>query len=170
MFHSYVFITGVTSIIRPIVHSGCASSNCVDTHTGSSKIKHHLYLIASAPPEAGIGSRISPLRKQASGGADRTGCAAVNPSCSWLGCSRVGCLSKIIALEGAAICSFKLCSVVKHKIASVSLSAYIHYQVCCWTNSNGGSTRLRGSQWLPYDCSAFLSYGLGVMPFMPLQS
>lgn len=91
-------------------------------------------LTTPVPLEPGIWCGISPLWDSASG----AGCAAGTR------CSRVGCPSEVIAVH-----SFKLCSVVKHKIPPVSLSAYMYCQVCCWTNTSDGCTWLLDSVVVP---------------------
>lgn len=148
--------------------SACHEIVCRHTHIGSIKIQQRLCLRAPAPPKAGIWSGISLLQEPASGGADWTGCAAANPSCSWLGYSRVGCLSKVIALEGASVHSSKLCSVVKHIRFLLSVYQHVYIIRCAAGFTPMSSTWLLDSAevaiWLqlllslwPWSCALYAS-------------
>lgn len=141
-------------VVLVLLSALSVSNQIVIMHTlVPSKSNDAACLTTPTPLEAGIWCGISLVWDSASGGTDWAGCAAVNQSCSWPRCSCVGCPSEVIAVH-----SFKLCSVVKHKIPPVSLSAYIFYQVCCWTNTNDGCTWLLDSVVVPIwlQCHPFL--------------
>lgn len=64
-------------------------------------------------------------------------CAAINPSCSWLRCICVGCLSKVIALEGASVCVTESC-IVKHSKFFLPVSQQLCIIRCKpWPSSSG---------------------------------
>lgn len=59
-------------------------------------------------------------------------CAAINPSCSWLRCICVGCLFKVIALEGASVCCVTESCIVKHSKFFAPVSQHYQVQTLKW--------------------------------------
>lgn len=116
---------------------------CVGTHTLAPSKPSNAFSW-ELHPLRGLGSAVGSLCSRSRCREEQTE-QAVHPSCSWLGDSRVGRLSEVIALEGASGYTSKLCSVVKH--LKFLLSVYQHVRIirCAAGLTPVSSTWLLGS-------------------------